>query len=1194
MAGLTMAQDQFEAEFREELFQKYRQCPKYLMPKKVYSNTIEELKTAAQNTSSKSRHGYYILQKYEVLQCGDSEKLIKKRKSVDESPVYYVTIEDTYDIIKRAHITTGHGGRDKMKCNLGAKYANITKEALELFKSYCITCQKKRKQNKSAGVVVKPLLSSELNSRGQVDLVDMQSLPQAQFKWIMVYQCHLTKFVILRALASKRAAEVAFQLLDIFLLFGAPAILQSDSGSEFTAKVISELKELWPQLIMVHGKPRHPQSQGSVEQANGDIKDMLQAWMANNKTQDWSVGLRFVQHQKNSAHHSGIKRTPFKAMFGTDPRVGLASLRLPPEVLERLQSEEDLLTLFARPSEDEVLAQDPQPPPASAAPAATPQPKPAQDPQPSPLTKCQNMGREWMTSTAVIEDLSLETKLHDETVEFSAVKEEDTEDISGENYHRITEISDDTDEENAVYIMAEDVHTDMCPVSVETNFANVEGSESDSDDGDPLHVGPTVIDDSGDTDPSDSEEATPEVDHRKAKYKLLTSKQVKPYICKVCSKPFSLKGNLVQHMIVHTKEKTFSCDVCSKSFSWKSNLVSHMSVHTKKKPFNCDVCGRGFSDKRVLVRHMRVHTKEKPYVCDICNRAFSMKGTLVRHIRVHTKEKPFVCEVCKKSFTCRHHLVNHKALHNPDVRQFTPTPSVYPLMYPDQFFHILHNTPCYCFHNIGVPQMHIQVVGNSGGCILSSCPPGVPHGKPPGRVRPISSSSPQPRVMNCTAEVYKTLNVLTTMTLDSSSTQYPVCATVEKFSGSPTVYCRLTRSEPRLLQQVVSDMSQKDVSKNLSRYIEWLEQPGTTAQNAQPNAPAPQQDMRLSGHLQSELQLSVFSTPKERTSQLSVASAPSTVVVKSGRSSHHPDTCLRFSLGQSLQHEIRDVVTGIWQNDGSKCLTIYNVQMAVIMEDSGLGMEVPNNTIEFIAVKEENTEDKSEENSHRIKEVIDDIDEVNAIYIKTEYEVNTSPVQEEINNLREAVSISSDVLMCEEEDPLLLSEPFASKVCGDFCSPDQTFHKKGSDEETHKKLDAKEKRFICEICDKKFARRSKLLIHMRVHTREKPYSCDVCNKAFSQKHHLVEHVRIHTKEKPYTCEICSKPFCGRSNLVKHMRVHTKEKPFSCDMCNRAFSEKAALGRHVRIHTKEKPFNCVRCSKSFSEKGNLMKHMRVHA
>lgn len=273
------------------------------------------------------------------------------------------------------------------------------------------------------------------------------------------------------------------------------------------------------------------------------------------------------------------------------------------------------------------------------------------------------MVREQMTSAAVMDDISLESKFHDETVEFSAVKEENIEDFSRESYHRTEEMSEDTGDDNAVYIKAEGVHTNKCLVSGKIKFANVEGSESDSDDGDPLQVEPSVVGDSEDTNSSNSDRTTPEGNHRKVKYKLLTSKQVKPYSCKICSKAFSLKGNLVQHMSVHTKEKPFSCDICSKSFAWKSNLVSHMRVHTKEKPFNCDICCRGFSDKRVLVRHMRVHTKEKPYVCDICNRAFSVKGTLVRHHRIHTKEKPFVCEVCNKSFTCKHHLVNHKAVH---------------------------------------------------------------------------------------------------------------------------------------------------------------------------------------------------------------------------------------------------------------------------------------------------------------------------------------------------------------------------------------------------------------------------------------------------------------------------------------------------------------------------------------------------
>jgi hypothetical protein len=72
----------------------------------------------------------------------------------------------------------------------------------------------------------------------------MLSQADHEFKLIMVYQDHLTKFVLLRALQSKRAEEVAYQLTDIFLTFGAPCILHSDNGREFVNSVIAELTTL--------------------------------------------------------------------------------------------------------------------------------------------------------------------------------------------------------------------------------------------------------------------------------------------------------------------------------------------------------------------------------------------------------------------------------------------------------------------------------------------------------------------------------------------------------------------------------------------------------------------------------------------------------------------------------------------------------------------------------------------------------------------------------------------------------------------------------------------------------------------------------------------------------------------------------------------------------------------------------------
>lgn len=99
----------------------------------------------------------------------------------------------------------------------------------------------------------------------------------------------------MRPLQTKRAAEVAFELLKIFLEQGAPVILQSDNGREFTAEIIKELILLWPECEIVHGRPRHPQSQGSVERSNQDVEQMLRIWIEENKTFHWSVGYYFVQ-----------------------------------------------------------------------------------------------------------------------------------------------------------------------------------------------------------------------------------------------------------------------------------------------------------------------------------------------------------------------------------------------------------------------------------------------------------------------------------------------------------------------------------------------------------------------------------------------------------------------------------------------------------------------------------------------------------------------------------------------------------------------------------------------------------------------------------------------------------------------------------------------------------------------------------
>lgn len=69
-----------------------------------------------------------------------------------------------------------------MISELPRKYKNTTLCDLEIFIHLCEPCQQKQKGFKK-GVMVKPIISPEFNSRFQVDLIDFQSHPDGKYKF---------------------------------------------------------------------------------------------------------------------------------------------------------------------------------------------------------------------------------------------------------------------------------------------------------------------------------------------------------------------------------------------------------------------------------------------------------------------------------------------------------------------------------------------------------------------------------------------------------------------------------------------------------------------------------------------------------------------------------------------------------------------------------------------------------------------------------------------------------------------------------------------------------------------------------------------------------------------------------------------------------------------------------------------------
>jgi len=69
---------------------------------------------------------------------------------------------------------------------------------------------------------------------------------------------------------------------------------------------------------------------------------MLGSWMRENKNPKWSLGLPLVRHQKNRKYHTGIKITPFNAVFGKEAYNGLEITNLLAEIKKDVKTIKDL------------------------------------------------------------------------------------------------------------------------------------------------------------------------------------------------------------------------------------------------------------------------------------------------------------------------------------------------------------------------------------------------------------------------------------------------------------------------------------------------------------------------------------------------------------------------------------------------------------------------------------------------------------------------------------------------------------------------------------------------------------------------------------------------------------------------------------------------------------------------------------
>ena len=100
---------------------------------------------------------------------------------------------------------------------------------------------------------------------------------------------------------------------------GIMQILQADNRREFKGALLLLMKQY--NVRIKHGRPRTPQTQGLVEQANGTVKRHIRTYQSENGTQKWAKALSTIAYYMNTTWCEALPygTTPYEALYIQNP-----------------------------------------------------------------------------------------------------------------------------------------------------------------------------------------------------------------------------------------------------------------------------------------------------------------------------------------------------------------------------------------------------------------------------------------------------------------------------------------------------------------------------------------------------------------------------------------------------------------------------------------------------------------------------------------------------------------------------------------------------------------------------------------------------------------------------------------------------------------------------------------------------------
>lgn len=223
-----------------------------------------------------------------------------------------------------------HFGVKRLESVINQKYYGISSRVITAYVNGCPDCARYNSLTTIQEINLIPI--TQKYDRYVVDCVDLRRYDASNsgYKWILNVIDSFTKFLWSYKMKDKTASSVRDCLRNCFLHYGVPVALQADNGKEFANQDLRQLC-LEMNIRIIHGRPRNPKAQGTVERVNQTVKRWLAKTLHNTHSTRWIDHLDNVVYKYNISIHQATRQSPFKLFFG---RSGFNSVQFIPETDE--------------------------------------------------------------------------------------------------------------------------------------------------------------------------------------------------------------------------------------------------------------------------------------------------------------------------------------------------------------------------------------------------------------------------------------------------------------------------------------------------------------------------------------------------------------------------------------------------------------------------------------------------------------------------------------------------------------------------------------------------------------------------------------------------------------------------------------------------------------------------------------------